>query len=97
MLVSSVYILFWLVFYGSAFLLPASFYNQISVEGNWAFILYFFILVPLISFFVPSFIKKIIGGKKRYLIHILFLIVSITLFMGLGIFRAISHSSFVGF
>ncbi len=84
------YIVFWCIFYGSSFLLP------VRLEGSNSLDLYFLILVPLISFVIPGFLKKIFGTRKiyLYLIHILLLPILWYVFYVLTVFRSLSYSGF---
>ena len=53
------YVFYWCIFYGSTLLIPYSSYNT-DFDTILPFI-YIFILVPIISFFIPFLIRKIIN------------------------------------
>ncbi len=89
------YATFWCVFYGSAFFLPVSFFDNLSTLGNLLFILYFFVILPGISFFIPKYFKKVFSaGSWVYFLHTVMIISSIVIFIYIGIFRAFSGSGF---
>lgn len=93
--ITLIYILYWVTFYGSWFLIPRELFGYNTNLSGILFILYIFIVVPLISVFIPYFIKKIfyISKSLLYFLHIFLIILSIILFMTIGILISLSHFS----
>lgn len=85
------YVIFWCVFYGSWFLVPDSDHNS-DINAILPIIL-FLGLIPLLSFFIPYFIKKLFTINKAFLyfLHILILLISTALFFLLLAMSAFSH------
>jgi len=89
------YFLYWCVFYGSWFLIPQTFFYRNNNLSGLLFILYIFIIVPIISFFIPKLLRKIfkINNIFLYSLHLFLIILSVVVFMGIGILIALSHFS----
>ncbi len=101
-LITITYVLYWLVFYGSWFIMPEEWFmeyghNNYLSKNNIILILLFFI-IPLLSFFIPYFLKKIFAINKTflYILHILLILLSVALFLILAAFSAISNFSSIG-
>ena len=90
-----VYIVFWLIFYGCWFLVPQRYFNSNNDLISFLFLFFVFILVPLLSFYIPHLIKKLFLINKiiLYSIHVFLMIISLILFVGLSIISALSHFS----
>ena len=85
------YVLYWCVFYGSLLFIPNSDYNtELNTSLPFIFVL---IIVPVISFFVPKFIKKVFYINKTFLysLHLFFVLLSIIIFFIVAITSAFSH------
>ena len=86
-----IYLLYWCLFYGTGLLIPDSDYNT---EINAYFPpIYFLIIVPLISFIIPHFIKKIfiINNFLLYFIHVILVVISAAIFLLIAIVSALSN------
>ncbi len=95
-LIIVIYVLYWLVFYGSWFLIPYNFFYDRNIEINQLlFMGIYIILIPILSFLIPHYIyKKIkINKKLLYFIHMILIILSILLFLHIGLTIAIKHFS----
>src|ERR1035437_10698745 len=81
------YALFWFIFYGSWFLIPQEFFNNDNNLNVVLFLFYIFIIVPILSFYIPKFIKKLFLINKiiLYSLHIFLIILSLSIFMGISI------------
>ena len=85
------YVLYWCTFYASLLFLPNSDYNtEVDTILPFVFVLVF---VPILSFFIPYFLKKIFNINKvlLYFLHIFFILLSIILFLFISIGAAVSH------
>ena len=90
----SIYILYWCVFYGSWFLIPYDYFYNRNIEINQLVFLFFFCAFsPLISFFIPFLIKKLFSINKflLYFLHIILILISLALFLHIGLIIAFSH------
>ena len=88
------YAVFWCVFYGVLFI-PARLFGDSSF-GQVIFFSYVFVLVPIISFLLlPRFIKKIFYIKNSflYILHTIFILISLFLFFFLLITEALKNFS----
>jgi len=92
---SLIYVIFWFVFYGSWLFIPSRFFNRNNNLTGILFLLYIFIIIPFLSFYIPKFIKKMfqMNTKLLYVIHIFLLILSLAVFLIIGILSALSHFS----
>lgn len=80
------YVVFWCVFYGSAFLMPDTWFSEASNYSPLYFLLfkiYVFLVVPLISFVIPKLIRKLfkINSIFLYSLHIFLLILCVVAFL----------------
>ena len=92
-----IYPIFWCIFYGSWFLLPDEFFlskNSVSSDYyGYLVAIFLFILVPILSFFIPYIIKKTFKINKvfLYIFHIITIVFSILLFFHIALTISISH------
>ena len=92
-----VYKLFWWIFYGSWLLMPRAWFLEYNNSNQnilgWLLFSFLFILVPILSFFIPKFIQKVFIINKTFLycLHIFLLILSIVSFFTWGAWLALSH------
>lgn len=86
------YVLFWCVFYGLIFFIPEHFFETYNIQG-YVTLIYALVLIPLLSFFIPPFIKNTIVINKviLYILHIIFVIASIVLFLAMLAFFALQN------
>ncbi len=91
--IACVYVLYWLVFYGSWFLIPSSYFDRNSDLSGLMFIIYIIIFVPLISFSIPYVIRKVfsINAIFTYVLHLILIILSVYLFIKIGLSIAFSN------
>lgn len=77
-----IYLLFWWIFYGIWFLLPYSTFDYLVVNFTQKAPYYLFGIVPLISLFIPYFLRKTcrINIIVLSLLHIVLLVGSAFLF-----------------
>jgi len=91
------YAVFWCVFYGSWFLLPEDYFESHNISMNeWVFLFITVVLVPIISFLLlPRFIKKVFYIKNSflYILHTIFILISLFLFFFLLITEALKNFS----
>ncbi len=95
-LITVTYIFYWLVFYGSWFLIPYDFFDQRGIEVNpLLFISIYFLLIPIISFLIPHYLNKKIKIKKMllYSLHLVLIIFSVLLFIHFGLTTAFKNWS----
>jgi len=87
-----VYAVFWCVFYGLLFLIPDEFFEFYNIPG-FVVLIYALFIIPLLSFFLPRFIKRVFYVKNSflYIIHIIFILVSLFLFFFLLITEALKN------
>ena len=88
------YILYWCVFYGSWFLIPYDFFYFHGIEiSQIVFILFYLVVIPGISFFIPYLIKKTFQINKIFLytLHICIILLSLWLFVHIGLLDAFKH------
>ena len=92
-----IYLLYWCIFYWSLFLIPDDFFERYNIPG-FVTLFYSVLLVPLLSFLIPNYIKKLftINGFLLYLIHLLAIIFSLCLFFYLLIIYAIGNFQMLG-
>lgn len=92
-----IYPIFWCIFYGSWFLLPDELFlerNSSSYQSLRIFVLLLiFILIPILSFFIPYIIKKTFKINKvfLYILHIVLVIFSVGLFVILSLVSALHN------
>ena len=88
-----VYIIYWLIFYGSWFSIPDRYFDHNTEVTGILFIIYIFIIVPSISFLIPPSVGKVFPIKNSiiYPLHIFLIILSIAIFLAIGITVAFSH------
>jgi len=94
-----IYMLYWCIFYGIWFLIPYNFFYERNIEINqWLFLSFFCLLIPIISFLIPHFIKKLfkINKTSLYILHIFLILLSIIIFFYIGIIIAFSHFHILG-
>ena len=96
-LIASTYILYWLIFYGSWFIMPERWFLEYDseiykIQNNIIFVL-LFVIIPILSFFIPHYISKKIQINKKllYLLHIILIIFSLWLFLHIGLTIAFHH------
>lgn len=89
--VALIYIIYWWIFYGIWFLIPERFFDHNSNLSGLLFLIYLCVLVPIVSFFIPHFIKKVFSTRHFYLLHILLIILGLVLFLALAAISAFSH------
>jgi len=78
------YIVFWFVTYGIWILgFVPDFLEHDSSIGGWISFIYFFAIIPVLSFLLVFYYKRITGIKLFYLIflNILFIIVALSTFV----------------
>jgi len=88
------YIAYWLVFYGSWFMIPYDFFYIRNIEINqWIFLIIFCFIIPIISFYIPYNINNIFKINKTFLysLHVLLIVMSLVLFFYFGLTIAFSH------
>jgi hypothetical protein len=87
------YVIYWCVFYGSWLIMPKYWFDKNSDFSGILFLIYLFILVPIISFLIPKFFRKTFKINKifLYIFHVFMILLSIALFLFLGIIIAFSH------
>ena len=92
-----IYSIFWCIFYGVSLVIPHSFYQELNNFFGFLFALYWFLIIPYLSFFIPKFLLKLFTINKLtlYFIHYVLLLISITLFIYFGIL--ISSQSWFNF
>ncbi len=95
----SIYVIYWVVFYGSWFLMPEEWFREydsefFTVKSNLIFIL-LFLIIPILSFFIPHCISRKVQINKKllYFIHIVLIILSILLFLHIGLTIAFKNWS----
>ncbi len=91
-----IYVVYWVVFYGSWFLIPYDFFYERGIDINpILFISIYMVLIPIISFFIPHYISRKVQINKKllYLIHIVLIILSILLFLHIGLTIAFKNWS----
>lgn len=89
-----IYTLYWCVFYGVWFLIPYDFFYKRNIEINEIVFLGFFcVLIPVLSFFIPHLIKKTFSINKifLYIMHVFLILLSIALFLHIGLTIAFKH------
>ena len=88
-----VYVIFWCVFFGGLLLIPNEYFEGNNVS-SYPVLFYVFAFVPLISFFVPPFIKKMFHFNNigLYTLHIFLIVLSLFIFV--QIVFAIAWSNF---
>ncbi|MEK7588602.1 MAG: hypothetical protein AAB438_02170 [Patescibacteria group bacterium] len=76
------YVSFWLVFFGFFLLFPIDVLRNISEKAGKFISIYTLALVPIISFFLPVFIRKVFPIRRIiiYPIHIVMIPIFIVLF-----------------
>jgi hypothetical protein len=62
-----IYALYWCVFYGSWLLIPDQHPDNNTEIGGILFLVYLFVITPLISFLIPHYIKKLFQINKYFL------------------------------
>ncbi len=90
------YTLYWGVFYGSWFLIPYNFfYDRNIIINPYLFIGVFALIIPAISFLIPKFFKKVftINYTFLYCMHVFLILLSLILFVYVGLNLAFSHFS----
>ena len=89
-----IYSIFWCIFYGLLFLIPDIFFEINNIPGYFTLI-YALLIVPFISFFLIRFFKKYFYLKNStlYIIHILYIILSIILFFIFLVIGALKNYS----
>ncbi len=92
------YAIFWCIFYGALFFVSEDFFELNNISGNVTLI-YALLIVPVISFYLIKFFKKyfLMKNFSFYLIHIIYLILSITLFLYLLVMGALQNANYGGF
>lgn len=91
--IALVYVIYWCLFYGSWLLIPNQHPDNNTDFGSNLFIIYLLIIVPLISFFIPYYIKKVftMNTVLLYCLHIILIILSAGIFLWIAILSAFSH------
>ncbi len=86
------YSIYWCVFYGSPFLIPESFFTENNIPG-FITIIYALLVIPTLSFVLVRFYKKIfvINPAILYVIHSVFILMSLYLFFIFLIIGAINN------
>ncbi len=89
------YVLYWCIFYGSWFLIPYDSFNKNTDISGILFLIYSFIIIPILSFFIPYFIKKILNINKifLYILHIFLILLSVWFFIHVSLIIAFKHFS----
>jgi|GEM_PF-1522454 len=90
------YFVYWFLFYGVWVFLPRGWFLEKIVEsGDLGYVLAFFlfILLPILSFIIPFIIKKTFRINKAFLysLHVFLILLSIYIFIVLGVMRAFSN------
>jgi hypothetical protein len=87
--VAGVYILFWAVFYGSQIILPKNWSLYIAKNTGVLMPIYIFVIVPLVSFFIPVYILRHMRAKPWvvYTVHVLVLILSILAYFTISLLK----------
>ncbi|MES2023405.1 MAG: hypothetical protein V4439_01855 [Patescibacteria group bacterium] len=88
-----IYAVYWCVFYGVWFLIPPDNFDKNTDISGILFLILNLAVVPIISFFIPYFIKKLFTINKvvLYVLHSFLLLISVALFIFLAIISALSH------
>lgn len=88
-----IYIFFWFTFYGSWFLMPSKWFNNNTDISGRLFLIFLFIIVPIISFFIPYFFRRIFKINKifLYILHVFLILLSIWVFIQIGISIALKN------
>jgi len=88
-----VYIFYWSIFYGAWLIIPNQHPDNNTDFWSNVFLVYIFIIVPLISFYIPHFIKKLfnINNIFLYCLHIFLIILSAGLFFVIAAISALSN------
>ncbi len=90
------YLAFWCIFYGNIFLIPREYYIENDTGNGVVGLIYIFLIVPLISFFIPRHLHKKFGMNRvlLYAFHVLYLFISIAVFLYFGLRIALSNQQF---
>ncbi len=98
-LIAFTYIIYWLVFYGSWFLMPEEWFLEYDhsnyvIKTNVIFAL-LFLIIPIFSYFIPHYLSKKIQVNKiiLYIIHTVLILVSLWLFLHFALTLAFKHFS----
>ena len=93
MFIVFVYAVYWCVFYGSWLVFPDQHPADNTDAGSNLFLVYLLGIVPLLSFFIPPFIKKVFTINKTglYVMHIILIILCAAIFMTIAITSALSN------
>ena len=84
------YTVFWCVFYGLVLLIPYEFF--VGRKGiSYFILLYSVIIVPLLSFYLISMVRKVFFIKHFYLLNTLLIILSFILFFYINFLQSVSH------
>ena len=88
------YVVFWFVFYGVWILIPYEWFDALVGKVENIAPYYIFGFVPLVSFFIPPYIRRRILIKKGalYGIHIFAILLSIALFFVLATWRVYQNT-----
>lgn len=89
--ITTVYVLYWLLFYGSFSLIPENYFIS---SGNFITLFlffYVFILIPSVSFILANLIKKNFFIKNIYWINIIFIILSLVIFFYIDFLKSIPN------
>ncbi len=92
-----IYPIYWCVFYGLFLIIPREWFlvreNSTSNFLGYSLAFLLFVLVPILSFYIPYVIKKTFKINKvfLYILHVVLVIISILLFMGIGLVMALNN------
>ena len=86
-----IYALYWCVFYGLPFLIPDSFFEEYRI--GFIMFVFFFILVPYLSFIFRNFVNKKFNLNISILTHLFLLLLSVCIFLYFTITSALSNFS----
>lgn len=92
-----IYALYWCVFYWSLFLIPNIFFEKYQIPG-YITLFYAILLIPLLSFLIPHYIKKlfIINKIFIYIFHVFVVLLFIGLFIFMLAFYALHNFQMLG-
>ncbi|MCX6755313.1 MAG: hypothetical protein NT068_02110 [Candidatus Nomurabacteria bacterium] len=87
------YVVYWCVFYGIFSILPNQHPNNNTDVGSSLFLIYLVIIVPILSFFIPHYFKKVFSINKvlLYSLHLFFILVSLYLFFIIAATSAVQN------
>ena len=93
-----VYVFYWFLFYGFWFIIPPEYFDHNTDISGILFLAFNFIIIPVISFFIPYFLIRLFTIDKTflYVLHVFLVLLSLGIFSTLAVISAFSNFTSIG-